>query len=206
MEGEEEGEEVEFEGPDAFEPERMKPNADFVLDGRVNPRGIACLYLASDAETAMAEVRPWAGSYVSLGYFKLLRDVKVVDFSKDKRTSLWVLTEHADLSPEERERVVWGDIGHALSRPITPDEPPTEHVPTQILAEAFRAQGYDGIVYKSLLGKGHNIALFEPNSADLVSCGLYETESISFKFEQCSNPYFMKKYLDERKKDGNQPT
>lgn len=209
MVGEEGGEEVEVEGPDAFGQERMKPNADFVLDGRVNPRGIACLYLASDAETAMAEVRPWVGSYVSLGYFKMLRDMKVVDCSKDKRTSLWVFTKPADLSPEERERVVWGDIGHALSRPITPDESPTEYVPTQILAEAFRAHGYDGIVYKSLLGEGHNIALFEPSSADLVSCGLYETESISFKFEQCSNPYFIKKYLDEGKSktlDGKQPT
>jgi len=26
------------------------------------------------------------------------------------------------------------------------------------------------------------------------------TESISFKFEQCSNPYFVKKYLDEKVK------
>ena len=208
--GGEEGQEgVEVDGPDAFEPERMKPNADFALDGRVNPRGIACLYLASDAETAMAEVRPWVGSYVSLGYFRVLRDMKVVDCSKDKRTSLWVFTEPAELSADKRERVVWGDIGHALSRPITPDESPTEYVPTQILAEAFRAHGYDGIVYRSLLGKGHNIALFEPDSADLVSCGLYETESISFKFEQCSNPYFIKKYLDEPKSktsDSNQPT
>jgi hypothetical protein len=37
------GTEQEFEVPEAFAPERMVPNAEFVGDGRVNPRGIPCL-------------------------------------------------------------------------------------------------------------------------------------------------------------------
>src|ERR1700733_4922419 len=51
---------VEHEG--AYSPERMKPDARFVGDGRVNPRGIPCLYLSTAKNTAMAEVRPWVGS------------------------------------------------------------------------------------------------------------------------------------------------
>jgi hypothetical protein len=54
----------EFEIPDAHGPARMTPTAEFAGDGRVNPRGIPCLYLASTKETAMAEVRPWVGSYI----------------------------------------------------------------------------------------------------------------------------------------------
>src|ERR1700726_2106063 len=53
------GTEEAFEVPDAFEPARMVPKAEFVSDGRVNPRGIPCLYLASTQEAAVAEVRPW---------------------------------------------------------------------------------------------------------------------------------------------------
>jgi hypothetical protein len=79
------GTDKEFEIPYAFEPERMVPQAEFVGDGRVNPRGIPCLYLASTKEAAMAEVRPWVGSYISLAQFKIMRDVVVVDCTKDER-------------------------------------------------------------------------------------------------------------------------
>src|SRR5438874_5328391 len=61
------GAETESEIQDAFGPERMVPKPEFISDGRVNPRGIPCLYLASTKQTAMAEVRPWRGSYISLG-------------------------------------------------------------------------------------------------------------------------------------------
>jgi hypothetical protein len=130
----------EFEIPDAYGPERMTPNAEFVADGRVNPRGIPCLYLASTMETAMAEVRPWVGSYISLAQFKVMRDVVVVDCTKDKRMfPNWLLNQNQqEISAKKREQIVWGDIAHALSRPVTPDEPVTEYVPTQVLAEAFR--------------------------------------------------------------------
>jgi hypothetical protein len=195
-------EDEEFEIPDAYGPERMKPKAEFVGDGRVNPRGIPCLYLASTMETAMAEVRPWVGSYVSLAQFKVMRDVMVVDCTKDKRMfPNWLLNPNQpETPPEKREQIAWGDIAHALSRPVTPDEPVTEYVPTQILAEAFRANGYDGLVYKSLLGEGLNVALFDCNAAELINCGLYETKAVSFRFDQSSNPYFIAKHYEELQK------
>jgi hypothetical protein len=193
---ENQGEEEEFEVPDAYAPDRMIPKAEFVGDGRVNPRGIPCLYLASTKEAAMAEVRPWVGSYISLAQFKLMREVKIVDCTQDKRQFPHWLLSRKQLSAGEREQIVWGDIGYALSRPVTPDEPATEYVPTQVLAEAFRANGYDGIVYKSLLGEGFNIALFDCAVAELINCGLYETNAVTFRFDQCSNPYFVRKHYE----------
>jgi len=83
---------------------------------------------------------------------------------------------------------------------VTPDEPVTEYVPTQILAEAFRAHGFDGIVYRSFLGKGLNVALFDCTAAELINCGLYETNAVEFKFDQCSNPYFIRKHYEELQK------
>ena len=49
-----------------FAPERMTPLTQNPSEGRNNPRGIAYLYLATDPETAIAEVRPWSGSLVSV--------------------------------------------------------------------------------------------------------------------------------------------
>jgi RES domain len=188
----------------------MRPNAEFVVDGRVNPSGVPCLYLASAMETAMAEVRPWVGSYISLAQFKVMRDVVVVDCTKDNRMfPSWLLNQdQQEIPAEKREQIAWGDIAHALSRPVTPDEPVTEYVPTQVLAEAFRAQGYDGLRYKSLLGEGLDIALFECDAAELINCGLYEINAVSFTFDQSSNPYFISKHYaqlqqpaEEKKED-----
>src|SRR5213592_446144 len=56
----EDGQEVdsfEVEGP--FPPERMKPLPDRANEGRVNPKGIPCLYFSTDMDTAMTETRPW---------------------------------------------------------------------------------------------------------------------------------------------------
>lgn len=190
------GGEDEFEVPSALSPERMVPKAECVGDGRVNPRGIPCLYLSTSSDTAMSEVRPWVGSDLSLAQFKVMRDLTIVDCSRDKRIfPLWAVDgKPKELPPEKREQVVWGDIGYAFSRPITPDHPASEYVPTQILAEAFRAHGYDGIVYKSLLGEGLNVAVFDCSAAEIINCGLYETRSVSFKFEQADNPYFVTKH------------
>jgi len=198
------GEEDENEVQDAFPSERMRPNAEFAGDGRVSPRGIPCLYLASTKEAAMSEVRPWVGSYISLAQFKIMRDLTIVDCSKDKRNfSHWLIRSEA-IPAQKREEIVWGEIAYAFSRPVTPDEPMTEYVPTQILAEAFRAHGYDGIVYRSLLGDGLNVALFDCGAAELINCGLYETNSVSFKFDQCSNPYFIRKHYPELQKRQNE--
>ena len=53
-----EGQPEEMEVPAAFPPERMKPLAEFVGDGRVNPKGIPCLYLASSLDTAIGRCAP----------------------------------------------------------------------------------------------------------------------------------------------------
>lgn len=121
------GTEEEFDVPDAFDPDRMVPKAEFVSDGRVNPRGIPCLYLASTKEAAVAEVRPWVGSYISLAQFEIMRDVVVVDCTKDKRMfPNWLLQKTPQEIPaDKREQIAWGEIGHAFSRPVTPDEPVT---------------------------------------------------------------------------------
>ena len=66
-------EDTDDEIPCAHPPSRMKPLTGRATDGRANPRGIPCLYLATTRETAMSEVRPWVGSYVSAGQFRTNR-------------------------------------------------------------------------------------------------------------------------------------
>jgi RES domain len=192
----EQPEEIEVEC--AFDPERMKPVCEKVGDGRVNPRGIAYLYLATEQNTACAEVRPWLKSYISLGQFQTNRTLRIVDCTSDQKKWPFKAFNARDISvipwePHEYESVVWGDIGYGMSKPVTPEDSSLSYVPTQIIAESLRHHRADGIAYRSLLTEeGVNIALFDIKDADLVACGLWETKAIQFKFEACDNPYFVR--------------
>jgi RES domain-containing protein len=182
--GQVEGEECDREM--AHPPERMVPTPEHCLDGRVSPRGIPCLYLASNMKTAVAEVRPWVDAYVSLAQFKIVKECRVVDCRAAKSDKL-----------DKQQALIWSDIAYAFSKPMSPEEPHLEYVPTQILAETFREHGFDGLVYESLLNKGTNIALFDPKNADLMNCGLHKIRAVNFDFALADNPYFMTQHYPE---------
>lgn len=178
--------------PCAFSPERMKPVQNSSSEGRANPKGIPYLYLSTDMNTAMAEVRPWIGSYISTAQFKLLKSVRLMNCTSDDKGTMIYLKEP---EPGKREVAVWKDIDKAFSMPVASDETTADYVPTQILAELFKNNGFGGIAYRSSLGKGHNIMLFDLDAADLINCALYEAKKVSFDFAQTSNRYFISKYL-----------
>ncbi len=107
-----------------FAPERMKPLRGRAREGRANPKGIPYLYLSNDRDTALAEVRPWLGSLVSLAQFKTLRELAIVDCSTDQRPKRRLSTAEpfVIVRPEEWGMAVWYDIGHGFSTPVTVDD------------------------------------------------------------------------------------
>ncbi len=177
--------------------ERMRPRTYCANEGRVNPKGIPCLYLSSDRDTAMTETRPWIGSCVSVGQFVTLKDLNVVDCSRDKKGGFWISLTDKQPDPAKREEYVWGAINRAFSTPVTRSEDFAEYAPTQILAEAFRTHGYDGIVYESRLGVGKTIALFDIEAADLANCELFRVEDVKLTFASTSEAYQVAKYYED---------
>ncbi|MDI6753247.1 MAG: RES family NAD+ phosphorylase [Thermodesulfobacteriota bacterium] len=178
--------------------ERMKPLRDRAGEGRANPKGIPYLYLSTKRETALAEVRPWIGSLISVGAFEILRELRIVNCTTDVHNIVYF----EEPLPDEREKAVWFAIDRAFSRPVDPADDVAAYVPTQILAELFKAEGYDGIGYRSSLGPGHNIALFDLDVADLIACLLFEVKDISFKFEQRPNSYQVKDHIGNKDPGG----
>jgi len=164
----------------------MKPVKYMAREGRANPKGIPYLYLANRKETAMAEVRPWVGSLISLAQFRTRRSLRVMDCSNAEPKQIVCFKEP---SPRKRSQAVWADIDRAFSRPITPNDESADYVPTQIIAELFRSKRYDGLIYRSAFSGGHNVVLFDLGMADIVSCALYEAKDLSFEFRQAGNPY-----------------
>jgi RES domain len=156
------------EVPHAHPPARMKPVPEKATHGRANRAGITCLYLASHKETAALEVRPLIGSYVSVGEFKVLRDIRVVDCTLDMDPLAKRLSATRTM-PETPDKTVWLAINDAFSKPVERGDNNLDYMPTQILAEAFKHEGFDGIAYKSRHGEeSFNVALFDIGAADLI--------------------------------------
>lgn len=179
------------EFPSAHSEERMLPDPNLVGDGRVNARGIACLYLSTKEETAALEVRPLIGSHISIGVFRIMRDLRIVDCS-EKLIGNFVRYMKEAWTEEEIELQVWTDINNAFSAPVERSDAGLSYVPTQIIAETLRLQGYDGIAYKSGYGEdGYNVALFDVAVAELKMCGLHRVEKMTVELGMADNPYYV---------------
>lgn len=188
------GEEI-AEEPAPFSPERMKPVQYAASEGRANPKGIPYLYLATDKETAMSEVRPWLGSNISVGQFNTVKELRLIDCSVNHAKGGFFYFEEP--GEKEKDFAVWAHIDRAFSEPVTLSDKSSDYVPTQIIAELFKSEGFDGVVYKSALSDGFNLVLFDINAANIVNCFLYEAKEIRFSFSESVNPYFIRS--DENK-------
>jgi hypothetical protein len=160
-----------------FTTERMKPSRRHPHEGRVNPRGIPCLYLSEEELTAISEVRPWVGTYVTVARFKTVRDLRIVDCRSEidpTKRSVHDLDKLFRLNPQESEettRIVWCWLNVTFSEPVDRNDQAESYVPTQIIAELFKANGFDGIEYRSVFNAGHNLALFDSEAARQIDAG-----------------------------------
>ena len=99
----------------------------------------------------------------------LVKDLNLIDCSAPEIGNLAFLRK--DLGQEEIEKVVWSRINSAFSEPVERSDESLDYVPTQIIAETFKLNGFDGIAYKSSYGEnGINVALFDPAAADVTDC------------------------------------
>jgi hypothetical protein len=170
---------LSFKWNSPYPPERMIPLCDEATEGRVNPKGIPCLYLATDRDTAVAQVRPWTGSFVTVGKFKIRKKVKLINCLTHCNNKT---TGNGD---ESAVWNIWEQINEAFSKPITNNDKSADYVPTQILSELFRKHKFDGIIYKSVvsvLSNGDNVALFDLNAVELICRKVYEVKKLHLDF------------------------
>jgi hypothetical protein len=151
-------------------------------------------------ETAITEVRPWIGADVSVAQLKTMRPLTLVDCASSDRR--FMVYGDGEPDPEERKRACWRDIDRAFARPVERSDHGTDYVPTQVIAEMFRRAGIDGIGYRSSLGPGHNVALFDIDSADVINCALYRVQSVKLEVGLSGNPYFVAKHHPETSAPG----
>lgn len=135
--------------------------------GRANPPGIPYLYVGSRPETSIAEIRPHTGERVSVANFTVTPpSLKLIDLRSPKE-----LISPFDLGDEDDVGALRSDIaflerlGEELTRPVLPKGAAIEYVPSQYLCEFIKTAGWHGVVYRSSVSEGINLALFEPGLA-----------------------------------------
>jgi hypothetical protein len=134
------------------------PPIALASSGRLNRPGVSFLYLATNADTAIAEVRPHPGELVTVAEFAITKEQKVAD-----------LTQHDLLKFFNSDRdLALLEIVIAVENALATAAPPSNrqlYSLTQFLADIFRTMNFDGIAFRSTVGVGANIVLFEPTAA-----------------------------------------
>lgn len=147
-------------------------------EGRLNKKGESFLYLATDIETAISEVRPDPDHIVSVAKFKLIDNIKVVDFDK----AFILLSENENTI---KEFTFLAHIEQILSHPVTKDEKHLYFI-SQFFADVFRKIGFDGVLFSSSISQGQNLVVFNPDNFKYIenSSKVFNIKSLKYAYNE----------------------
>ena len=175
------------DGEEGFNPIEMSaPPAENTQNGRANSEGIRCLYLASDENTTIHEVRANIFDYISIGKFILQEDITVVNFRKISQISPFSvenLTKYAINKP------VLSKINNEIAKSVARNDSKLTYVPTQYICDYIKSivdsegnQKYQGIEYSSTTNpKGYNIAIFKPELFHCEDVETYKIDTLDYR-------------------------
>lgn len=158
------------------------PPKEKAVEGRANPSWIPYLYLASNPDTAISEIRPQVNDTVSVGSFKLNKQAHIIDLRNPYidtpfrwgNNLAFVLDIHHFLRM----------LGKILSKPVSRNRTTKEYLPSQYLCEFIKSNGFDGVLYRSDLGDGHNLVLFNSEKVVCTETKLYRVTSSKVTIEE----------------------
>lgn len=152
--------------------------------GRANPAGIPYLYLGSQINTAVSEVRPHTGEAACVAKFSIPDNLSLIDLRHPRRTISPFLLDDEALVGNMREDISFLErLGQELTRPVLPYAAAIDYLPSQYLCEYIKLQKYDGVIYSSSVSNGINLALFNPAKAEIGEITQHQTKKVSVEVE-----------------------
>lgn len=165
------------------------PPARFATSGRANPAGIPYLYLGSLPETAVSELRPHTGEKACVAEFKLPIPFNAVDLRNPRQfVSPFLLADASAIGQLRADIPFLERLGEELTRPVLPRSAAIDYIPSQYLCEFIKKSGYDGVVYRSSVSEGMNLALFDPSKAEPQSVELYNINRVTVDVSKEASP------------------
>lgn len=159
--------------------EMNAPPKQLASHGRANPAGIPYLYLGSRPDTAAAEIRPHTGEVACIAEFTI-PDIRAVDLRNPRGfVSPFVLGEASKIGQLRADLPLLERLGDELTRPVLPQRAAIDYIPSQYLCEFIKKSGFDGVLYRSSVSDGINLALFDPGKAIGGAVSLYNVTKVS---------------------------
>lgn len=157
-----------------------RPPLTLATEGRFNRARVSILYLASNMQTAVAELRPHPGHLVSTAKFRLKRNLKVANFAHhDIRNFL------SDSRLEDLRAIL--SIADVLNVPVQPEHRSLYAV-TQLFADALRAEGFEGLTFRSSVGSGFNLTCFSSDVFEMEEGSEGVQEVVSLQYQMVEMP------------------
>lgn len=144
--------------------------------GRINRAGVSYLYCASDKYTAISEIRPHPGDIVSIGKFLLNKDCLIFDLTESQFLKFYTNDKSLDTFKQ------LNTLTELLQKVIPPSERQAYNI-TQLIADCIRKLDFDGILFPSSVGQGHNLVLFNPTNMDYTYEDAEVAEVSEVKYE-----------------------
>lgn len=136
--------------------------------GRANPAGIPYLYLGSSPVASISEIRPHAGERACVADFATANGLKLIDLRSPRKMVSPFLLEEDEIGTMRNDLRFLERLGEELTRPVVPQSAAIDYTPSQYLCEFIKKCGYQGVIYRSSVSDGTNLALFDPS---LAACG-----------------------------------
>jgi hypothetical protein len=138
--------------------------------GRANPNGIPYLYLSSIEDTALYEVKPFNMDIVSIGEFTSKKVLKIIDLASEHKIKPFRLGNK--IRDKRLQIELLKILSAELSKSINPRRANLDYIPLQYICEFIKIRGFDGLTYKSSLGDGNNLLVF---NEDTFTCNNVKT-------------------------------
>lgn len=133
--------------------------------GRCNINGMPYLYLAEDEYTACAELKVPYRYIVSIASFRIMKDLKILDFSEDVTMPIEYrkLFEEYGFMPAH----MMTELMASFTTPVSCADDHNYNA-TQYITDRIRKNGYDGIAYRSHFSGKTNYVIFNCGSDNVV--------------------------------------
>lgn len=140
------------------------------IEGRLNPRGIGMLYLASAEDTALKEVRASFNDNVVVAPIEIKKPIKIVDLTQIMHVSPFIMLDTKFPEVYQLNKEIISIFIKELEKPVKSHPTNLDYLPTQYLSAIVQTR-YFGIKYRSTMGlqdtENYDVVLFSDKNVNV---------------------------------------
>lgn len=165
------------------------PPAHRVNAGRANPEGVQVLYLSNTEKTTLHEIRAGMYDYVSIGTFRLLKQIEVINLAEIDVVSPFIANSLLDIDYVQYavNQDVLRKMRAEIAKPLRRHDSTLDYLPTQYISDFIKSLGFDGIEYTSTMSEeGRNLAVFKESVFHCTKTKVLDIKAIEYEYDVVS--------------------